>query len=613
MFSRLFVLISLLPSCAFADAKLVYMREYAEQKQIWVANADGTGAKALTEGDLWHLYPEIESSGRLVSYVEGTSQEDLNVVLLDTKTGEKRLLTEGKKSRLHPDFSGNGRFLAWSEDARIVIKDLWAETDAPLVSVPAAEKMYFPTLSSDGSFVVFERSLSKEKKEVGLYRLDTKKFSVVADGVSMSPALSFDDRFVAFTSKKENNWDIYVLDRTKGTTVRVTRDAARDFAPAFRADGGLVFASDRSGNFQLYEISAEEMRNATFADKLLVKGEGDFYAPAVSGEINYGQGLLPKMLEPARSSFGAVRVGHKIYIVGGHQGHEHTYPPESFLANVEYYDTEAKAWHSGAPRPIAAHGYGLAAKGKYIYAFGGFTYSAEHQPKWKSVKFIDRYDTEANEWTRLPVQLAKPRSSNVVAQVGDKVYLIGGWDSTPKKPKDYEGEFLRSIEVFDLKTETVSVSPHTIPDPLRRALSGVVMGDEILLVGGLGQGASHFELLDTVTAYQPSTGRWRELPRLPFATFAPAAGLLGDTLYVFGGMFKTGAMDYEYVNHVFSLPYPWKEWSHTGRYLRGSKGFSMVVSAGCRSLGILGGHSYEGETDSPVLTFEEFGWPGCEE
>lgn len=616
-FRKSVIFFAVWPLVLFAESKLVYMREHQNQKQIWWAERNGANPKPLTSGEIWHLYPEIEASGRRVAYVEGPSQEDLTVVLQDLQTGAVTRLTEGKGSRLHPDFSGNGRFLAWSESlpdsrrARIVVKDLWASAEKPLETIPSEGNGYFPAVSSDGSFVVFENSSSKEKKEILLYRADTKKSSLLSQEfpVAMSPALSFDDRFVAFTAKLESNWDVYVWDRYESKTTRITQHAARDFSPTFTPDGGLVFASDRSGSFQLYEITASQMRSRNFQETLLVKGEGDFYAPAVSGDMSYEQRELTPMPTPARSSFGAARVGEKIFIVGGHQGHEHTYPLESFLSHVESYDLETKVWTRETPRPVAAHGYGVASRGKYLYAFGGFSFSSEHSPKWKSLRQIDRYDTVTKEWVTLPVSLSEPRSSNVVAQLGTKVYLIGGWDSTPKKPNDFEGKFLRTIEVFDLVTETVTVSKDTLPDPLRRALSSVVVGDEILLVGGLGQGATHFNLLDNVTAYQPLTGEWRELPKIPFATFAPAAGLLGDTLYVFGGMFKTGKQDYEYVNHIFSLPYGAKQWGHTGRYLKGSKGFSMVVPVGCRSLGVLGGHSYENDTDAPVVTFEEFGWP----
>ncbi len=251
------------------------------------------------------------------------------------------------------------------------------------------------------------------------------------------------------------------------------------------------------------------------------------------------------------------------------------------------------------------HGFSLAAYKNYIYAFGGFTFSPDHSPKWKSVSIIERYDIAANTWT-VVANLDRPRSSNVVARVGSKVYIMAGWDSTPKKEKDFEGTFLDSIEVFDLETEQTSLSDIKIPNPLRRALSSVVIGDEILLVGGLGVGASHFELLDKVTAFNTKTLTWRELPKLPFATFAPATGFMNNQLFVLGGMYKTGPMDYVYVNHIYTLNLEKKEnsWQHLGRHLSQAKGFSQVVNLSQDVLGILGGHTYEGDEDHPVASFE---------
>ena len=97
-----------------------------------------------------------------------------------------------------------------------------------------------------------------------------------------------------------------------------------------------------------------------------------------------------------------------------------------------------------------------------------------------------------------------------------------------------------------------------------------------------------------------------ELPKLPFATFAPAAETIGDELFVFGGMFKTGEMNYEYVSHIYGFNFEDQSWRHTGRYLKESKGFSQVFKMDSRTIGILGGHRYYLNEDKPVNTFELF-------
>ncbi len=94
----------------------------------------------------------------------------------------------------------------------------------------------------------------------------------------MSPSLSFDDRWVAYTGKKDGKWDIYLTDLLTNKTQPVTHGVSSELAPAFRPDGSLVFSSDRQGHFELYEISAEEMKSGLFRDNPLVLGEGQHYA-----------------------------------------------------------------------------------------------------------------------------------------------------------------------------------------------------------------------------------------------------------------------------------------------------------------------------------------------
>ena len=120
------------------------------------------------------------------------------------------------------------------------------------------------------------------------------------------------------------------------------------------------------------------------------------------------------------------------------------------------------------------------------------------------------------------------------------------------------------------------------------------------------RGASHFDLISNLTLIDPETGITSELPPLPFATFAPAAEMIGNELYVFGGMFKISEMNYEYVSHIYALNLDSLKWRHTGRFLKETKGFSQVFKMDERTLGILGGHHYSEEVDAPVNTFEIF-------
>jgi hypothetical protein len=607
------LLFGLLTSCS-SFANFVYMREDARGKTVQLqVNATVTTLND-SSSKLWALYPDVTPDGNEFVYAEGEGQEDLHLTYFNKKKNLTQKFGFAQKGMLlHPKFSKNGKFIFFSgpgpkgkntifffEREALVNsqgKDLTEYSLTAAKMLAPEDEAYFPRPSSDGNFVVYQRNISGKKEIVLFDRLENKK-KVLAEG--MSPALSFDERLIAFTSKKNGSWDIFTIDRATLEVKQITSHEKDEMAPTFTPDNKIAFASNMKGHFRLFLLDGNTWNQIVDAkDSEAV----DFYSPQFAGETSYKQKELAPFIGSPRSSFGTVSHEGKIYMAGGHQGAEHTYPPESFTDTFLAYDVETNTWAELAPRPFKAHGYQLAAHGNYVYAFGGFAYSPDHSPKWKSLAVIDRYDIKNNKWETIG-KLASPRSSNVAVTIGEKVYLVGGWDSTPKFKDDLDGKFHDTIEIFDLKTQKSTVAPFKIPHPLRRALTGIEHKGKIVLIGGLGEGASHFELIQNVTAIHPETGKSEELMPLPFPTFAPAAEVLGNELMVFGGMFKTGPMAYEYVSHIYALDLKEKVWRHTGRYLKETKGFSQVFHVDEKTLGILGGHRYFEGMDSPVSTFE---------
>lgn len=595
---------------SFAD--FVYMKEDYMGKSIQLKRSDSASETiSTTAAGNWALYPDISSNGQEIIFAEGPGQDDLSLTYLNLKKNQAQKFRLPQKGMLlHPKFSKNGQWIFYSapgpqgknalyyfDRALEVANQGEGLTEYSLANAKLLtdEEAYFPRPSSDGNFIVYQRNQSGKKEIVLFDRLENKK-KVLAEG--MSPALSFDERLIAYTSKKDGNWNIYVIDRVTGEIVQKTNEAKDEMAPSFAPDNSLSFASNRSGHFRLFTLKDNKWLPLTETN-----AEVDFYSPQFSGEKEYQQNLRAPFLGKPRSSFGTAFHEGKLYMAGGHQGAEHTYPPESFSDQFVVYDLSTDQWKELAPRPVKAHGYQIVASGNFIYAFGGFAYSEVHKPKWKSLDQIDRYDIRTNTWTTVS-KLLEPRSSNAAILIEDKIYLVGGWNSTPKFNNDADGKFHDSIEIFDIKTEKVELASYKIPSPVRRAFTGVERNGKLLLVGGLGEGASHFELLNKVTQIDPKDGSFKELTPLPFATFAPAAGLLGNELMVFGGMFKTGPMNYEYVAHVYAMELNDLSWRHTGRYLKETKGFSQVFSINEKTLGVLGGHHYSQEMDLPVTTFE---------
>ena len=73
-----------------------------------------------------------------------------------------------------------------------------------------------------------------------------------------SPAWSPDGRHIAFTSYRDGNSEIYVVNAEGGEPINLTEHAAGDANPDWAPDGHhLVFESDRSGDLSLYVLRFE--------------------------------------------------------------------------------------------------------------------------------------------------------------------------------------------------------------------------------------------------------------------------------------------------------------------------------------------------------------------
>jgi Tol biopolymer transport system component/aminoglycoside phosphotransferase (APT) family kinase protein len=67
------------------------------------------------------------------------------------------------------------------------------------------------------------------------------------------PALSPDERFIAYDLTTANNRDVWILDLARGGVTRFTTDPAVDGYPMWSPDGQyLIFESDRNGTFDLW-------------------------------------------------------------------------------------------------------------------------------------------------------------------------------------------------------------------------------------------------------------------------------------------------------------------------------------------------------------------------
>ena len=63
---------------------------------------------------------------------------------------------------------------------------------------------------------------------------------------------------IAFTSIRDGNGEIYVMDADGSNQINLTGNPAQDFDPSWSHDGSkIAFMSNRDGNWEIYEMDAD--------------------------------------------------------------------------------------------------------------------------------------------------------------------------------------------------------------------------------------------------------------------------------------------------------------------------------------------------------------------
>jgi Tol biopolymer transport system component len=96
--------------------------------------------------------------------------------------------------------------------------------------------------------------------EIYLMNIDGSAQTRLTDhpGRDFNPAWSPDGARIAFTSDRDGNAEIYVMNADGSGITRLTHDPASDGGPEWSPDGSrLAFASDRDGNWEIYVMNAD--------------------------------------------------------------------------------------------------------------------------------------------------------------------------------------------------------------------------------------------------------------------------------------------------------------------------------------------------------------------
>ncbi len=262
--------------------EIAFIRYWAERgestAQIGLASVDGGSERIIwTVDDLNLAYPRFSPDGRWIAF----AGRPLNT--LEGSGGYRILLVRADGSeerRLSSPYTGGQTSLAWlgsgeeaiysqGESASITVvgRGNLVETGSNRIVRQKIETgegeilFWSPNISRVLDVVapgriVFESIASRQNlREYAIPTRPEAQGMVLSQGTSLDrqPVYSPDGQWLAYSSNRAGNLDVWARSTRDGTVRRLTDHPALDFDPAFTPDGtGIIFTSRRSGTIEIW-------------------------------------------------------------------------------------------------------------------------------------------------------------------------------------------------------------------------------------------------------------------------------------------------------------------------------------------------------------------------
>jgi Tol biopolymer transport system component len=255
---------------------------FADGEDLFRIPATGGAPQPLgkrAEGETARSWPHFLPDGRRYLYVslsERPEERGLYAASLDSSARNK-LVSTG----MNVAYSRTGHLLFVRSDVLVAqafdLDRLELSGEAVRVSdhvaIFGAPVWGAAFTSSAGGVVAWQAGLGSAGMQLSWFDRTGRTVGTVGDPASYSnPALSPDGRMLAVSrlTATGTGRDIWAYDLVRGTSTRLTFDAADDINPSWSPDGTrIAFTSDRSGIRQIYQTLA----NGSGEDELLVESK----------------------------------------------------------------------------------------------------------------------------------------------------------------------------------------------------------------------------------------------------------------------------------------------------------------------------------------------------
>ncbi len=246
------------------DGTLVY-REGSRgtlSQLVWV-DRKGLGTSGIREREVVSTFELSHDGSRLAISGHGVGQGSSEVWVQDLVRGAASRLTFEEGSETFPAWSGDDRFVYYANDRRndgVIFRRRADGTGSPEEIGTTDQGIWPMAASRDGRWLVVGGVGAGSGRDLFRFDLATKKLEplVTTPFHELDPALSPDDRLLAYACEESGRWEVYVQ-ALGGERGRWQISSERGRRPRWRADGRELYFLAHPDRMMVVDVEPGEV------------------------------------------------------------------------------------------------------------------------------------------------------------------------------------------------------------------------------------------------------------------------------------------------------------------------------------------------------------------